>query len=73
MATLRIALHTNWLVLNHEGMVRDDHASGAIQGPSGCFLPLLFDVHPAANFCRPWSGDWLRAKRRGITAGSLVN
>jgi hypothetical protein len=73
MTTLRIASHTDWLVLKHEGMVRDDHAIGAIQSPSGVFVPLLFGTHPDSHGCRPWSGDGARAKRQGIAACSLGN
>jgi hypothetical protein len=56
MATLGIAQHTNWLVLNYEGMVRDAHAIGAISGPRGVVLPWRFSTHFAPNVCQPQSG-----------------
>src|SRR5215831_17774397 len=73
MAMLQITPHSAWLVLKHEGIVRDDHAIGAIQGPSGVFLPWLFGTNSEPNGRRPRSGGGLRAKCRGIIAGSLGN
>ena len=73
MATLQITQHSAWLVLKHEGIGRDDHAIGAIQGPSGVFLPWLFGTNSEPNGRRPRSGGGLRAKCRGIIAGSLGN
>ena len=73
MTTLRIAPHTDWLVLKHEGMVRDYHAIGAIQGPSGVFLPWLFGTHSGPNCRQPRLGDGSRTKCWDITACSLGN
>jgi hypothetical protein len=73
MALLWIVQHTNWLALNHEGMVRDSHDISTIPGPWGVFLLWRFRMHFAPNVCQPWSGYGRRAKRRGIIACSSGN